>query len=210
MLIYIFCVLAAYLLGSVPTSVWVGRIWFGLDIREHGSGNAGATNTFRVLGKKAGIFVMLVDILKGLLAATVALILLRQGYIESEMLILWKLILGIVAIIGHILPVFVGFRGGKGVATLAGMMMGVQWEITLICVFIFLITLLLSNYVSLSSMVASLSFPLLVVLVHGFQQDNLILPVCGFALFVAVVFTHRKNIKRLIRGDENKTYLIKK
>lgn len=210
MLIYIFCVLAAYLLGSIPTSVWVGRIWFGLDIREHGSGNAGATNTFRVLGKKAGIFVMLVDILKGLLAATVALILLRQGYIESEMLILWKLILGIVAIIGHILPVFVGFRGGKGVATLAGMMMGVQWEITLICVFIFLITLLLSNYVSLSSMVASLSFPLLVVLVHGFQQDNLILPVFGFALFVAVVFTHRKNIKRLIRGDENKTYLIKK
>jgi acyl phosphate:glycerol-3-phosphate acyltransferase len=210
MLIYIFCVLAAYLLGSVPTSVWVGRIWFGLDIREHGSGNAGATNTFRVLGKKAGIFVMLVDILKGLLAATVALILLRQGYIESEMLILWKLILGIVAIIGHILPVFVGFRGGKGVATLAGMMMGVQWEITLICVFIFLITLLLSNYVSLSSMVASLSFPLLVVLVPGFQQDNLILPVFGFALFVAVVFTHRKNIKRLIRGDENKTYLIKK
>jgi acyl phosphate:glycerol-3-phosphate acyltransferase len=210
MLIYIFCVLAAYLLGSVPTSVWVGRIWFGLDIREHGSGNAGATNTFRVLGKKAGIFVMLVDILKGLLAATVALILLRQGYIESEMLILWKLILGIVAIIGHILPVFVGFRGGKGVATLAGMMMGVQWEITLISVFIFLITLLLSNYVSLSSMVASLSFPLLVVLVPGFQQDNLILPIFGFALFVAVVFTHRKNIKRLIRGDENKTYLIKK
>ncbi len=210
MLIYIFCVLAAYLLGSVPTSVWVGRIWFGLDIREHGSGNAGATNTFRVLGKKAGIFVMLVDILKGLLAATVALILLRQGYIESEMLILWKLILGIVAIVGHILPVFAGFRGGKGVATLAGMMMGVQWEITLICVFIFLITLLLSNYVSLSSMVASLSFPLLVVLVPGFQQDNLILPIFGFALFVAVVFTHRKNIKRLIRGDENKTYLIKK
>ena len=210
MLIYIFCVLAAYLLGSIPTSVWVGRIWFGLDIREHGSGNAGATNTFRVLGKKAGIFVMLVDILKGLLAATVALILLRQGYIESEMLILWKLILGIVAIVGHILPVFAGFRGGKGVATLAGMMMGVQWEITLICVFIFLITLLLSNYVSLSSMVASLSFPLLVVLVPGFQQDNLILPIFGFALFVAVVFTHRKNIKRLIRGDENKTYLIKK
>ncbi|MFC2187262.1 glycerol-3-phosphate 1-O-acyltransferase PlsY [Peijinzhouia sedimentorum] len=210
MLIYIFCVLAAYLLGSIPTSVWVGRIWFGLDIREHGSGNAGATNTFRVLGKKAGIFVMLVDILKGLLAATVALILLRQGIIESEMLILWKLILGIIAIIGHILPVFAGFRGGKGVATLAGMMMGVQWEITLICVFIFLITLLLSNYVSLSSMVASLSFPLLVVLVPGFQQDNLILPIFGFALFVAVVFTHRKNIKRLIRGDENKTYLIKK
>ncbi len=210
MLIYVFCVLAAYLLGSIPTSVWVGRIWFGLDIREHGSGNAGATNTFRVLGKKAGIFVMLVDILKGLLAATLALILLRQGYIESEMLILWKLILGIFAIIGHILPVFASFRGGKGVATLAGMMMGVQWEITLICVFIFLISLLFSNYVSLSSMIASLSFPLLVVLVPGFQQDNLILPIFGFALFVAVVFTHRKNIKRLIRGDENKTYLIKK
>jgi len=210
MLIYIFCIIAAYLLGSIPTSVWVGRIWFGLDIREHGSGNAGATNTFRVLGKKAGIFVMLVDILKGLLAATVALILLRQGFIESEMLILWKLILGIVAIIGHIFPIFAGFRGGKGVATLAGMMMGVQWEITLICVFIFLITLLISNYVSLSSMIASLSFPLLVVLVPGFQQDNLILPIFGFALFIAVVITHKKNIKRLIRGDENKTYLIKK
>lgn len=210
MLIYIFCLLAAYLLGSIPTSVWVGRIWFGLDVREHGSGNAGATNTFRVLGKKAGIFVMLVDILKGLLAATVALILLRLGVIESEMLVLWKLILGIVAIVGHIFPVFADFRGGKGVATLAGMMMGVQWEITLICVFIFLITLILSNYVSVSSMVASLSFPLLVVLVPGFQQDNLILPIFGFVLFVAVVFTHRKNIKRLIRGDENKTYLIKK
>lgn len=210
MLIYIFCIIAAYLLGSIPTSVWVGRIWFGLDIREHGSGNAGATNTFRVLGKKAGIFVMLVDILKGLLAATVALILLRQGYIESEMLILWKLILGIVAIVGHIFPIFAGFRGGKGVATLAGMMMGVQWEITLICVFIFLITLLLSNYVSLSSMIASLSFPLLVVLVPGFQQDNLILPIFGFVLFIAVVITHKKNIKRLLRGDENKTYLIKK
>lgn len=208
--IFIFCILGAYLLGSIPTSVWVGKTWFNLDIREHGSGNAGATNTFRVLGKKAGIFVMLVDILKGLLATTLAIILLNQGFIEREQLALWRLILGIAAIIGHIFPVLAQFKGGKGVATLAGMMLGVQYEVALICVAIFVVSLLLTNYVSLSSMIAGLAFPLLILWVPGFQQETPVLVIFGFILFIGLTITHRKNIKRLLKGEENKTYLIKR
>jgi acyl phosphate:glycerol-3-phosphate acyltransferase len=207
---FFFCLLLAYLLGSIPTSVWVGKAWFKLDIRDHGSGNAGATNTFRVLGRKAGIFVMLVDVLKGLVATTLAWYLLNLGIIEREQMALWRLLLGIMAIVGHVFPVFAQFRGGKGVATLAGMMLGVQYEVALICIAVFIIVLIISNFVSLSSIIASLAFPLLVLWVPGFQQETPVLVIFGFLLFIGVTITHRNNIRRILKGEENKTYLIKR
>lgn len=109
--------LGAYLIGAIPTAVWVGKAYYGIDVREHGSGNAGATNTFRVLGKKPGSFVMLVDILKGWTAASLANFLVILEVISPEKLILFKIIMGVLAVIGHIFPVYVGFKGGKGVAT---------------------------------------------------------------------------------------------
>ena len=115
----------AYLIGSIPSAVWFGKIFHGIDVREHGSGNPGATNTFRVLGKKAGSIVLLFDIAKGLLATSLAITLLRLGVINEENLILAKLIFGIIAVFGHIFSVFLKFKGGKGVATLFGMMIGI-------------------------------------------------------------------------------------
>lgn len=203
-------VLLSYLLGSIPSAVWVGRIWYGLDIREHGSGNAGATNTFRVLGKKAGTLVLFADVLKGFLAASLVVPLVSMGHVEAQDAVLWKLMFGVAAIIGHLLPVFAQFRGGKGVATLGGAMLAVHWSLTLSCMLIFLMLLLLTKYVSLSSLVATLSFPILAFLVPAFGVEGSVLIYFGLGLFVALAVTHRKNIVRLIKGVENKTYLFKK
>jgi glycerol-3-phosphate acyltransferase PlsY len=118
----------AYLLGSLPTSVWLGQAYFGIDVRDFGSGNAGATNTFRVLGRKAGIIVMLVDILKGWTATSLALLLYLMNVIPFDDLLMYKLLFGILSVIGHIFPIYVGFKGGKGVATLLGMVLAIHTE----------------------------------------------------------------------------------
>ena len=196
-------VLFAYLLGSLPTAVWLGEAYFGVDIRQHGSGNSGATNTFRVLGKKAGTIVMLVDILKGWTATSLANILYMSDFIQEGQLFYYQLMLGVVAVVGHIFPVYVKFKGGKGVATLLGMVLAIQTEVALASALVFLIVLVISKYVSLGSMLASLAFPLLLML-PMFKPDDSGLVIFGFAIFAIVTLTHQKNIKRLIKGEESK------
>ena len=203
-------VIIAYLLGSLPTAVWLGEAYFGVDIRQHGSGNAGATNTFRVLGKKAGTIVMLVDILKGWTATSLANILYLSDFINGEQLFYYQLMLGVVAVVGHVFPVYVKFKGGKGVATLLGMVLAIQTEVALVCALVFLIVLVISKYVSLGSMLASLAFPLLLML-PIFKPNDPALIIFGFAIFAVVVLTHQKNIRRLLKGEESKANIqIKK
>lgn len=199
----------AYFLGSIPTAVWFGKAFYDTDVREHGSGNPGATNTFRVLGKGAGTIVMLADIAKGMLATSIAIPMLNMGYIEESSLVTAKLILGIVAVTGHIFSIFINFKGGKGVATLLGMMVAIHYEVAIVCIVVFLITLLLSKYVSLASIIGTLAFPGLLVFVPRFKSSEPLLIIFGFFLFIVIVWTHHKNIRRIIEGEENKTYLLK-
>jgi glycerol-3-phosphate acyltransferase PlsY len=197
--------LLAYLLGSIPTSVWIGKHFFKIDIREHGSKNAGSTNAIRILGWKAGLIVLLFDIFKGYLA--VNLIRLTDYYIpETGDYINFQLLLGIAAIIGHIFPVYVGFKGGKGVATLLGFVLAIDPTTTLICIGVFVIALIITKYVSLSSMIAGFSFPVLVIFVFKTTTPALII----FSLIVSVLllFTHQKNIERLLRKEENKALFL--
>ncbi|HEX8328511.1 MAG TPA: glycerol-3-phosphate 1-O-acyltransferase PlsY [Hymenobacter sp.] len=200
---------AAYLLGSIPTALWVGRRFFGLaDIREHGSGNAGATNTFRVLGPKAGSVVLLIDALKGFVAAYfLPNILLAQGAIPAEHVLYYRLACGVLAIVGHIYPVFAEFRGGKGVATVLGMMLGVAPTTVGVCLLIFIVMLLLFRYVSLASMTAGVAFALLQLLPQ-FRPAQPFMVYVGFVLAALLVYTHRANIGRLRAGTESRVPLF--
>lgn len=196
----------AYILGSIPTSIWVGKTFFNIDIREHGSGNAGATNTFRVMGAKAGFFVFFIDMLKGY--GAVRLLYLTDFYIpETGFFVNFQLALGLAAMIGHIFPLFASFRGGKGVATLAGVVLALHPMATLITLGVFFVSLLISKYVSLSSMIAAFSFPFILIFVFSTATPSLII----FSMIIAVLllFTHQKNIERLIKGEE-KRFKIKK
>lgn len=198
--------LAAYLIGSVPTSVWLGRLVYNIDVREYGSGNAGATNTFRVLGTKPGVIVFLVDLLKGFLA--VKLIYLNPAFpVGSELFTTVQVVYGIAAILGHIFPVYVGFKGGKGVATLFGAILGISFYPTLIMAGIFFLTLFLTRYVSLSSLLAGISFPILIITVFNASATSLII----FSILIAVliILTHQKNIERLLNNEESKADLSK-
>lgn len=198
-------ILLAYLLGSIPTSVWIGRYFYSIDVREHGSGNAGSTNTIRTLGMKPGIVVLAVDLLKGFLA--VNLIRLTHIFIPgSQDFINFQLVLGAAAILGHIFPVYIGFKGGKGVATMFGMILAINTIPTLICVGIFLLVLFITKYVSLSSMVAGSAFPILLIFVFHTSFISLIV----FSLVVAalLLITHQKNIERLIRKEESKATFL--
>ena len=198
--------LGAYLLGSIPTALWVGRAFFGLDIREHGSGNSGATNTFRVLGKGPGAFVMAVDVLKGWAAASLAVLLLRQGAIGAGQLLYFQLACGVLAVVGHIYPVFAGFRGGKGVATILGVMLAIAPAPVGVCLLVFVGMLLLTRYVSLSSMTAGGAFALLQLL-PPFRPDNPLLLWFGFGVAALLLYTHRANIGRLRAGTESRVPL---
>ena len=207
--VLIIAIIAAYLLGSIPSSVWYGIGNFGIDVRKQGSGNAGATNTFRVLGKRAGTIVMLIDILKGWTAACIAPLLFYMGAIGETELLTYKILFGMIAIVGHVFPIFVGFKGGKGIATLLGMVLAIHPELALMCITIFLLTLISSKFVSLSSILSTLAFPILSWL-GVFGQPEPLLIVFGFTMFVLVVLTHQKNIVRLINGNESRVNLFKK
>ena len=204
----IILLILAYLIGSIPSSVWIGRYFYNIDIREYGSRNAGATNTFRVLGVKAGIPVFFFDIFKGW--GAIQLIHLSQYYIpQTGDFINFELLLGIAALIGHIFPVYVGFKGGKGVATLMGIVIAIHPYSAFISMGVFVITLLISRYVSLSSMLAGFSFPILIVVVFETTTPSLVI----FSLIISVLllFTHQKNIERLLSKEESKANLsIKK
>lgn len=198
---HIVAFILAYLIGSIPTAVIVGKTFYGIDVREYGSGNAGATNTFRVLGKKAGIPVLLIDVLKGSIAVLLAKFF--TGNILSEAgLVNLELSLGIAAVLGHVFPVYVGFRGGKGIATLLGVMLAVQPNAALMAAGVFLLVFLITKFVSLGSMTAAISFPVIVIVVFKSTIPSLVI----FSLFIAilVLITHQKNIERLIRREESK------
>ncbi len=196
-----------YVLGSIPTAVWLGKIKYNIDVREHGSNNAGATNTFRVLGKKAGIVVLLVDISKGALAVLLPFFIFQYSW-NDDTLIHLKIIAGVSAVLGHIFPIFAGFNGGKGVATSLGIIIGLQPLSALVCLGIFLIVFIAFNYVSLGAIVTSIAFPFVVEFV--FENSNSVLRYFTIILSIAVIASHHRNIKRLLAGNENKMNLFKK
>ncbi len=196
-------IIAAYLLGSIPSAVWIGKKYYGIDIREHGSRNAGATNTLRVLGKRAALPVFALDVGKGYLAVTLANLAAYEP--QSPQMFNLKIALVAAAVLGHILPVFAGFRGGKGVATLVGAVLGVHPAAVLLCFITFIVVLMLTHYVSLGSIIAGAMFPVYITAVYHERSIPLIAFSCVIALLL--LFTHRKNIKRLIAGTEAKTYL---
>lgn len=202
--------LFAYALGSIPTAIWVGKAWYNMDVREHGSLNAGATNTFRVLGKKPGIIVLVVDIFKGFLAVS-----LVKWFVEYKSwdhtfdeVIQVQVVCAVLAILGHIFPLFARFKGGKGVATSLGIIIGIEPLSSLICIALFLFVFLISNYVSLGAIVVSFVFPVVVYWITDNSSDVLL--IFSIVLSLAVIASHRKNIARLIKGEENKMNLFKK
>ena len=185
----------------------MGKSKYGIDVREHGSGNAGATNTFRVLGKKAGSVVMAIDVLKGFLATFLPIVFTKMQWTmwQGEELALWQIAFGIIAVTGHILPIFANFKGGKGVATLLGMVLAIHSLAAFSCILVFLAIFLSTGYVSLGSMLAGITFPIL-MLVPFYQENgqlNKVLLIFGIIVSGLLIFTHRKNIQRLLKGEEN-------
>jgi len=193
--------ITAYLLGSIPTAVWVGKWFYGRDIRNEGSGNAGATNTIRVLGVKAGIPVILVDVFKGFLAVWFMHAFIPQEWAVSSATYL-QMLAGFLAVLGHVFPVFASFRGGKGVATLLGMGIALFPHVIWIPVVVFVVVVFSSGYVSLGSMLAGLSFPLADILIYHDTHPGKVFFSIMAALFL--LYTHRQNIRRLWRGEENR------
>ncbi|HCQ28973.1 MAG TPA: acyl-phosphate glycerol 3-phosphate acyltransferase [Flavobacteriales bacterium] len=203
-LLNITLIIAAYLIGSIPTAVWVGKIFYNKDVREYGSGNAGATNTFRVLGVKAGIPVLIVDIFKGWLSVKLPYFFDTGMFAHTSSFINFQLVLGLAALLGHIFPIYAGFRGGKGIATLLGIIIALDFQGALFAISVFLVVLATTRYVSLSSMLAAMSFPLYIIAI----EKNPYLSITIFSLFIAilVLITHQKNIERLLRGEESKIF----
>ncbi len=195
--------LLSYLVGSIATAVWVGKIFHGIDVRDHGSGNAGATNVIRVLGWKTGIPVLLIDVLKGWLASMLPAIfnLANPG---SALLTNLQILAGISTILGHIFPVFAGFRGGKGVATIFGVLLAINPLLTISCIGVFLLVFLITGYVSASSMSAGIAFP--IFLFALFYTPSVLFKVFSIVVAIALIITHRKNISRLLKGEETKLF----
>ncbi len=198
--------LIAYLLGSIPTAVWIGRLWYGIDVREHGSKNAGATNTFRVLGKKPGKIVLTIDVLKGFVAAFLPYV-CGMGPWVSDTLINLQLVASLCAVFGHVFPIFASFKGGKGVATSLGVIIGTHPPAAGVLIAVFIIVFLISNYVSLGAICASAVFPISLIFI--FKCQSYWLNAFAILLSAVVIFAHRKNIRRLIDGTESKMNLFK-
>ena len=199
-------IIFAYLIGSIPTALLVSKRFFGIDIRDYGSGNMGATNTFRVLGSRYGTMVMVIDILKGM--AAVMLYNLLPFYLNHDLertnLMLG---LGLAAVAGHIFPLFAGFRGGKGVATLLGMVLAIQPVIAISCIGIFAVVLYLTRYVSLSSILAAIALPICVLWI--WNENEVLYRVFALIVAILVVLTHQKNIGRILRGVESRIPILK-
>ncbi len=206
MLLIVLLFLVSYLIGSIPTSVWVGKKFYGIDVREHGSGNAGATNTIRVLGLKAGLPVFIIDIIKGFLAASLAVF--SNYHTVPIAYINLQLIFGFSALLGHIFPCFAGFRGGKGVATLLGVVIALTPVPALIAFVIFLVVLFIFKYVSVGSMVAAIFYPLIIFFL--FPDSAISIKSASIVMALALIITHRKNIKRLIKNEEPKAKFLYK
>jgi len=206
--------LLAYLTGAFPSAVWVGKTFYKKDVREYGSGNAGATNTFRVLGKGAGIPVLMMDVLKGWISVNYIYFItdgcnpFTETVTSSQFEI--QLALGIAAVIGHLFPIYTGFRGGKGIATLLGLLIGLNAIAAIVAIVVFVIVFLISKYVSLGSILASLAFPFVVFVILDEKDVNASLELFSVFVPILTLITHQKNIERLIRGEENKVKFDKK
>jgi len=198
--------LAAYLVGSIPSAVWVGRTFYGIDVREYGSGNAGATNTFRVLGKKPGTAVLIMDIVKGFMAVKLAYF-IGDYDPQSPEFIDFELALAVCGLLGHIFPIYVGFRGGKGVATMLGILIAVHPQAALICAGVFILTLSISRYVSLSSMLSGITFPVVIMV---FYSTNSSINIFSLAVAILILVTHQRNIERLIKNEESRVNLFRR
>ncbi len=200
----------AYLLGSIPSAVWVGQAFYGIDVREYGSGNAGATNTFRVLGKKAGVGVLFIDVIKGFTAACLVNFLPDVSpYFHKAQYINLQLLFGLSAVIGHLFPIFANFKGGKGIATLLGMLIAIHLLSAVACLAIFVLILFATRFVSLSSILAAIMFPIQLIWIFKRYEQPLFIAF-GICAALLVVLTHRKNINRLLTGSENKARLLRK
>lgn len=196
----------AYCIGSVPTAVWISKSMFGIDIRDYGSGNAGATNTFRVLGSKWGTIVMMVDILKGVVATSLYIFL--PDYLSNELHRTNLMIgLGLAAVLGHIFPIWAGFKGGKGVATLLGMAVAIQPVVAVCCVGVFILVLYLTRFVSLSSILAGVSFMVFILFI--FNEKETLYRIFAVLVALMVVLTHQKNIGRILKGTESKIPILR-
>lgn len=199
-------IIIAYLIGSIPTALIVSKKFFGIDIREYGSGNMGATNTFRILGSKYGSIVMVADILKGM--AAVALYNFLPSYLHDEWAKTNLMVgLGLASVVGHIFPCFAQFRGGKGVATLFGMILAIQPVIAASCVGVFLLVLFLTRYVSLSSIFAGLSLPICVLWI--WNDDVVLYRIFAVLVAALIILTHQKNIMKILKGNESRVPILK-
>lgn len=199
-------IILAYLIGSIPTALIISKKYFGIDIRDYGSGNMGATNTFRVLGKRYGIIVMICDILKGM--AAVSLFYLLPFYLNNELARTNFMIgLGLASVIGHVFPIFAGFKGGKGVATLFGMVLAVQPIVAICCGGVFLLALFLTRYVSLSSILGAIMLPISVLWI--WNEEEFLYRLFALIIALMVVLTHQKNIGRILRGVETRVPILK-
>ncbi|MBR5819372.1 MAG: glycerol-3-phosphate 1-O-acyltransferase PlsY [Alistipes sp.] len=205
--------IAAYLLGSIPSAVWIGKKYYGIDIREHGSKNAGTTNMLRVLGKRAALPVFIIDYFKGFVAVILTSLMRYDDNISEAWLINLRIIATAFVVLGHIYPIFAGFKGGKGVATLLGAGTGIYAPILMLCFGVWCLVFAIWHYVSLASMVAGCCYPTLVLIFSTMTYDANApfqsIPFIIFSWLVAIllVWTHRKNISRLREGTESKIYL---
>jgi glycerol-3-phosphate acyltransferase PlsY len=201
-------IVLAYLLGSIPSAVWIGKKYYGIDIREHGSKNAGTTNMLRVLGRRAAAPVFALDFLKGFVAVTVIELMQYDDLIGHNDIINLKIGAVVAAVLGHIFPIFAGFRGGKGVATLVGAVTGIYPPAALLCFGVWIVVLMISHYVSLSSMIAGCCFPVF-TLISPKVNGSKAFVVFSFIIAILLLVTHRKNIKRLREGTESKIHIWK-
>ena len=205
-------IIIAYLLGSIPSAVWIGKKYYGIDIREHGSKNAGTTNMLRVLGKRAALPVFGLDVLKGFVAVTIIDLMKYDSVFADGANETWFYILRFIAVfaavLGHIFPIFAGFRGGKGVATLVGAITGIYPPVVLLCFAVWVVILMMTHYVSLASIVAGCCFPIFTIVSPKVNQSVPFI-VFSFVTAVLLLYTHRKNIVRLKNGTESKIYIWK-
>lgn len=210
----------SYILGSIPSAIWVGKIFKGVDVRLHGSGNAGTTNTFRVLGWPSGVTVFTLDFMKGFAASFWVSALAWDLFVGPlsppnwEVDAFLKISCGLFAVVGHMFPIFAGFKGGKGAATACGMLFGIEPISIGISSVVFITTILLTRYVSLASIISSFLYPIsLIVMLYYFGLDKKVdgsMIVFGIIIATGIIVKHKSNISRLIAGTESKVGSSKK